>query len=308
MWLDALSNYITALGFPGEDEEQYKKYWPGINLVGKEIVRFHSIIWPAMLMSMNEPVPKKVLGHGWILIDGGKMSKSKGNIVDPEILIDRYGIDALKYFLLREYTFGQDGLYTNEIMLNRINYDLANDLGNLLSRTVSMIEKYCGGVVPAATTEDDFDRDLIATALGCAAKVEAHMDEFRFNNALEEIRIVISRANKYIDEKMPWVLAKDESKKAELDTVMSNLAEVLRMISVLIIPYMHTTSDRMRDQLGISDQEAKWSDLEEFRMMAGAHVHKGDALFPRLDVAKEIEVLSNTEQEKVAIKKNNRKK
>ena len=308
VWLDALSNYITALGFPGEDDETYKKYWPGINLVGKEIVRFHSIIWPAMLMSMNEPVPKKVLGHGWILIDGGKMSKSKGNIVDPEILIDRYGIDALKYFLLREYTFGQDGLYTNEIMLNRINYDLANDLGNLLSRTVSMIEKYCGGVVPEATTEDDFDRDLIATALGCAAKVEAHMDEFHFNNALEEIWTVISRANKYIDEKMPWVLAKDESKKAELDTVMSNLAETLRMISVLIIPYMHTTSDRMRDQLGLADAEPKWSDLEEFRMMAGANVHKGDALFPRLDVAKEIEILSNTEQEKVAIKKNNRKK
>lgn len=208
-------------------------------------------------MSMNEPVPKKILGHGWILIDGGKMSKSKGNIVDPEILIDRYGIDALKYFLLREYTFGQDGLYTNEIMLNRINYDLANDLGNLLSRTISMIEKYCGGVVPETTTEDDFDRDLIATALGCAVKVEARMDEFHFNNALEEIWIVISRANKYIDEKMPWVLAKDESKKAELDTVMSNLAEVLRMISVLIIPYMHTTSDKMRDQLGISDQEGK---------------------------------------------------
>lgn len=308
VWLDALTNYLTSVGFPDLESDLYKKYWPPVNLVGKEIVRFHSIIWPAMLMSMKLPVPKRVLGHGWILIDGGKMSKSKQNIVDPEILIDRYGIDALKYFLLREYTFGQDGAYTNEIMLNRINFDLANDLGNLLSRTVSMIEKYCDSVVPTATTEDEFDKDLMAVSIGCAAKVEFYMDDFRFNNALEEIWTVIGRANKYIDEKMPWVLAKDESKKAELDTVMSNLAEVLRMVSILITPYMHTSSERMRDQLGIGDIEANWDDLSEFRQMMGKTVHKGAALFPRLDVQKEIEELSHIKQEKMAAKSKSRKK
>jgi len=302
VWLDALSNYITALGYP-EDNTLYDRYWPAdVHLVGKEIVRFHSIIWPAMLMSMNEPLPKHIMGHGWLLINGGKMSKSKGNVVDPEILIDRYGIDALKYFLLREYTFGQDGLYTNETMLKRINYDLANDLGNLLSRTVSMIVKYNGGKVPEAKTEDDIDRELIALATGTASRVEERMDQFQFNYALDEIWAIVRRANKYIDEKTPWVLAKDESRKDELDTVLRNLAEALRIVSILIIPYMHTTSERMRDQLGLSDVEAKWEDAFSFYQMDGVEVHKGDALFPRLDIEKELKELSQIHQEKLATK------
>lgn len=291
VWLDALTNYITALGYP-EDDELYNKYWPvNVHLVGKEIVRFHSIIWPAMLMSIKEPLPKQVLGHGWLLIDGGKMSKSKGNVVDPEILIDRYGIDSLKYFLLREYTFGQDGIYTNEVMLKRLNYDLANDLGNLLSRSVSMIEKYCGGQIPKAKLRDEIDDELINLAVSVASKVEEKMDQFQFNLALEEIWTLVRRANKYIDEKMPWALAKDESKKDELDTVMRNLAESLRIVSILIIPYMHTTSDRMREQLGLSDVEGVWGDAFEFYKMDGVVVKKGEQLFPRLDIEKELEAL-----------------
>lgn len=296
VWLDALTNYITALGYPDEPE-LYEKYWPAnVHLVGKEIVRFHSIIWPAMLMSAGLPLPKQVLGHGWLLLGGEKVSKSKAakaaDVVDPVILIDRYGIDALKYFLLREYTFGQDGVFTNEVMLKRMNYDLVNDLGNLVSRTVSMIEKYCGGYVPAANTSDSTDEDLKAVAIGAASKVEEQMDKFSFNMALEEIWILVRRANKYIDEKMPWALAKEPERKAELDTVMHNLAEAIRIISILIEPFMHTTSKEIRKQMGLWYSEAVWEDAFAFDMMNGEQVKKGSAIFPRLDIEKELSELA----------------
>jgi len=292
VWLDALSNYVTALGYPGKDIEKYNKYWPAdIHLVGKEIVRFHSIIWPAMLMSIKEPLPKKVLGHGWILLEGGKMSKSRGNVVDPVKLIERYGVDALKYFLLREYTFGQDGLFTNEVMLNRMNYDLANDLGNLVSRTVAMIEKYNDGIIPEIAESCDPDGDLEEIATGTASKVAAYMEEFSFSQALESIWTLIRRTNKYIDETMPWVLAKDEAKKDRLDTVLHNLAEAIRTVSILIYPFMHTTSTKIREQLGIADKPVVWTDSEKFVMLSGEKVEKKDPIFPRLDIEKEIEEL-----------------
>ena len=288
VWIDALSNYITALGYGQENQELYNKFWPAdVHLIGKDILRFHTIYWPIMLMALGLELPKQVFGHGWLLVDGGKMSKSKGNVVDPVVLVNMFGADAVRYYLLREIPFGSDGLFNNEIFIKKVNTDLANDLGNLLSRTIAMVYKYFDGVIQAPTCKEAIDDELINLALSTPGKVEASIDALKIPEALESIWTLISRANKYIDETTPWILAKDEEKKERLGTVLYNLLETLRFVSVMISPFLTETSVKINAQL--NTKVTTWESLKEFNgTVAGDKVVKGDVIFPRIDVEEKL--------------------
>ena len=307
VWIDALSNYISALGFWNEQYNDFDKFWPAdVHMVAKDIMRFHAIVWPAMLMALDLPLPKHLAVHGWITFNGQKMSKSLGNVVDPFILGERYGADAIRYHILREMALGADSSFSNEIMINRINSDLANGLGNLVSRTVAMADKYFGGTLPADREAGDFDAELITEAEELRAKVDEFMDKTQINNALAEIFKVVSRANKYIDETAPWVLGKDESKKARLATVLYNLLETIRIVSTLLSNFMPTTMPKVWEQIGAAESDITYENAGKFGVLpADVTVHRGEIIFPRIDVDKEIEELnkiigSNAEPEEKA--------
>ena len=294
VWIDALSNYITALGYENDQYDDYKKYWPAdVHMVAKDIMRFHAIIWPAMLMALEEPLPKHLAVHGWITFNGEKMSKSLGNVVDPLVLGERYGADAIRYHILREMALGSDSSFSNEIMIKRINSDLANGLGNLVSRTVAMVEKYFGGTLPTERESGEFDESLIETAKALRPAVDDYIEKTQLNNALAEIFKVVSRANKYIDETTPWVLAKDENNKIRLATVLYNLLDTIRIISTLLSAFMPTTMPSIWEQIGASKEDVSYENAAKFGVLPlDVTVKKGEVLFPRIDVDKEIEELN----------------